>query len=147
MTEIHRKPASIVVVEDNPADVEWLRHALDQQEESYVLEVLSDGEAALQFIEEHRTGSRSPDPCVILVDLHLPKYDGIEVLRAIKRAPVLAHIHVVMLSSLPTPRDKSTILELGATHRLKPSTLTDCLELAREILALCAKHMAIREGI
>jgi len=137
MTTTDSKPAKILVIEDNPADVAWLRLALDQQDEAYDLEVLSDGEAALLFVEEHRAGLRAPDPCVILLDLHLPKYDGIEVLRAIKRAPVLEHIQVVMLSSLPTPRDEATILRLGAICRRKPSTLNDCLELACEILAIC----------
>jgi CheY-like chemotaxis protein len=137
VTPIDSKPAKILIVEDNPADVAWLRLALDQQEEDYELEVLLDGEAAIRFVEEHRAGLRAPDPCVIVLDLHLPKYDGIEVLHAIKREPVLAHIQVVMLSSLPTPGDEATILRLGAFCRRKPSTLDGCLELACEILAIC----------
>ncbi len=130
-------PAKILVIEDNPADVDWLRHALDLQNEPYDLEVLSDGEAALQFVEEHRSGKRAPNPCVILLDLHLPKYDGLEVLQAIKRAPALAHIHVIVLSGLPTPDDQAAIQRLGAICRIKPSTLSNCIELAREILAIC----------
>jgi len=79
------RPARIVVIEDNPADVDLLRYALDRQGEAYELEVLGDGEQALQFVHEHRTGKRDPEPCVIILDLHLPKYDGLEVLRAIKK--------------------------------------------------------------
>lgn len=137
MSTVHPKPAKILVVEDNPADVLWLRHALDQHQEPYHLEVLSDGEEALRFVDEHRAGLKDPDPCVILVDLHLPKHDGIEVLKAIKRAPVLAHIHVIVLSGLPTPRDEAQIIALGGICRLKPSTMKDCLELAGDILAIC----------
>jgi CheY-like chemotaxis protein len=131
VSNVHRRSAKILVVEDNPADVVWLRHALDQLKEPYELEVLLDGELALRFVEEHRAGTRDPEPCVIVLDLHLPKFDGIEVLRAIKGEPVLEHIHVVML------RDEATILMLGAICRLKPSTLKDCVHLAGEILAIC----------
>src|SRR5712671_5847759 len=94
VSTVHPGAAKILIVEDNPADILWLRHALDQQGEKYDLQVLLDGEAALRFVDEHRTGLREPEPCVILLDLHLPKYDGIEVLRAVKRVPALAHIHV-----------------------------------------------------
>jgi CheY-like chemotaxis protein len=137
MSTAHAKPAKILVIEDNPADVAWLSYALDQLEEPYDLQVLSDGEEALRFVEEHRAGSRDPDPCVILVDLHLPKHDGVQVLKAIKREPVLAHIHVVLFTTLPTPRDVAEILALGGICRAKPSTVKGCLELAGEILAIC----------
>ncbi len=138
MSANHEKPSRILVVEDNPADVMWLRHALDHQQKAYVLEVLPDGEAALQFVDEHRTGSREPDPCVIVLDLHLPKHNGITVLHAIKRDPQLAHIQVVVLSSLTHPRDEDVIAALGAICRIKPSTLRECLELAAEILEICS---------
>ncbi len=137
MTTSHSKPPRILIIEDNPADIAWLHIGLDEQKEIYDLEVLFDGEAALRFVEEHRTGARDPDPCVIVLDLHLPKYDGIEVLRAIKRAPVLAHIHVVVMSSSPSPRDEAEIIRLGALFRLKPSALQDCLALACEIIEIC----------
>jgi CheY-like chemotaxis protein len=131
------RPPKILVIEDSPADVALLRHALNHQGEPYDLEVLTDGEMALRFVNEHRSGTREPDPCVILLDLHLPKYDGIAVLKAIKRAPVLAHIHVVALSGLASPREEAAILSLGGLYRQKPLMLSQCLELAAEILAIC----------
>lgn len=136
-SSVHSSPVRILVVEDNPGDVMWLRHALDQHGEPYLLEVLRDGEAAIAYVEEHRAGIRTPDPCVILLDLYLPKYDGIEVLRAIKRTPELRHIHVVVMSSHPAPRDEATVVALGAGCRVKPTTLRDCLTFASEIFAIC----------
>ena len=67
---------TILVIEDNMADVFLIRHALDQHGEAYQLEVLPDGEAALGFVAEHRSGIRQHDPCVILLDLYLPKTTG-----------------------------------------------------------------------
>jgi CheY-like chemotaxis protein len=139
-----RKPAKILVIEDNPADVAWLRHALDQHAEPYDLELLSDGEMALRFVDEHRGGKREPEPCVILLDLHLPKHDGIQVLGAIKHAPVLEHIHVVVLSGVVSPNEEAAIFGLGGIYRPKPFALNECLELAGEILALCRKYLATK---
>jgi CheY-like chemotaxis protein len=134
------KPPKILMIEDNPGDVAWLRLALDQQGEPYELELLLDGEMALRFVDEHRSGVREPDPCVILLDLHIRKYDGLQVLAAIKQEPVLAHIHVVVMTGLASPRDEAAILGLGGLYRQKPSRLNQCLELAAEILAICKSH-------
>ena len=131
------KPAKILMVEDNPAEVTWVRHALDQQGESYDLELLLDGEMALAFVDEHRKWKRDPDPCVILLDLHLPRYDGLEILRAIKEVPELAHIHVVLMTSSASPNEEAAIVGLGGLYRQKPSRLDECLEFAAEILAIC----------
>ena len=136
-------PARILVVDDNTADVNLLRLALDQQEEEYVLAVLESGEAALQFVKEHRGGLHGPDPCVILLDLHLPKYDGLAILEAIKQAPVLADVHVVVLSGMATPSETHKIAAMGASYRQKPFGLREYLELGEEILAMCQAASAV----
>jgi CheY-like chemotaxis protein len=66
------EPARIVVIEDNPADVTLLRLALDAQGDPYQLEVLSDGEQALRFVREYASMPGTPEPCVLILDLHLP---------------------------------------------------------------------------
>ena len=63
---------TILVIEDNLADTTLLRLCLDDLGELCNLEVVGDGEQALQYIHEYRSGSRQPHPCVILLDLHLP---------------------------------------------------------------------------
>src|ERR671911_1403628 len=97
-----KSPQRIVVIEDNPAETVLLRHALDEQGEPYVLEVLTDGESALEFVRAHCHECR-PEPCLIVLDLHLPRYDGATVLRAIRCAPELAHVKVVVLTSMASP--------------------------------------------
>jgi len=128
---------TILVIEDNVADVFLIRHFLDEQGEAYQLEILPDGEAALAFVAEHRSGVRKHEPCVILLDLHLPKYNGIEVLTAIRQEPVLTHIHVVVLTSDASPAEQTQVIELGGICCVKPSDLDAIKNLAGEIMALC----------
>jgi CheY-like chemotaxis protein len=131
------QPARILVIEDNAFDIVLLRHALDKQGEDYELEVLSDGEAALRFVHEHRTRHRAPEPCVILLDLYLPVYDGMAVLRAIREAPPLEHIHVMVWTTLASPGQQIEIASMGALYRNKSTSLKDVIELAAEIIAIC----------
>jgi CheY-like chemotaxis protein len=131
------QPARIVVIEDNAPDIVLLRHALDKQGEDYELEILSNGEEALRFVHEHRTRVREPEPCVILLDLYLPFYDGMAVLRAIRQAPALEHIHVVVWTGLVSPCQELEIASMGALYRKKSSSLKDVIELAAEIIAIC----------
>ena len=129
--------AKILIVEDNEADVFMLRCALDEQGEPYELIVLADGEEAIRFIEEQRLSPQTYEPCVILVDLHLPKLDGLEVLRAIRRAPVLERIHVILLSSVASPQQQEEIQAMDGDFRIKPSELNDIYAFAADVIAIC----------
>jgi CheY-like chemotaxis protein len=134
----------ILVIEDNPADVELLRLALDELEEPYELVVLHDGAEALDFVKERRSGISDEDPCAILLDLYLPKYDGMEVLAALKREPTLREIRVVVLTSTAVSRrHEETIESLGATLRLKPRNFSEVIELATYVLELCKGPVAV----
>jgi CheY-like chemotaxis protein len=131
-------PARILVVEDNQADVFLLRHALDEHQAAYQLEVLRDGGEALQFIDQQRILARDPTPCAIVLDLHLPKHDGASVLKAMRDEPTLAHIHVVALTSFASPTEEKEVRELGIRlYRAKPTDLDEWTRLAGDILAIC----------
>ena len=128
---------TILLIEDNSADVVLLRIGLDEVGEPYDLKVLEDGEAAMRFVNEHRNGIRPPHPCVIVMDLHLPRYNGVEILHAIRKAPALAHIHVVVLTSMASPSEEEELKALGGTCLRKPSDLDLYFELAEEVMELC----------
>lgn len=131
------------MIEDNPGDVALLRFALDQHTRDYRIDILPDGHAAIQFVEAQRIHPSEPEPCVIVLDLNLPKEDGKAVLRAIKREPPLAHVQVVALSSFVSPKDQAEIQSLGARiNRVKPMRLDEWVELAGEILAICREAVA-----
>jgi CheY-like chemotaxis protein len=130
-------PPRIVLIEDNPGDTLLLRHALDDVGVPYVLEVLTDGEAALEFVREH-CRTRFTQPCLIILDLHLPRYDGATILRAIRADPELAKVAVAVLTDSPSPVEKAEVLRLGVqAFRVKSMNLEDTFGLARDLIHIC----------
>ena len=138
-------PAFIVVIEDNPNDILLLRLALDEQDEDYDLRVLRDGAEALAFVHEQRTRSHlSPVPCVIVLDLHLPKHEGVAVLEAIRQTPALAHINVVVLTGFASPLEQAQVTHWGVRlYREKPTDLNEFIDVSRQILEICNEGRAI----
>jgi CheY-like chemotaxis protein len=127
----------IILIEDNPGDIHLLRHGFDMHRWEYELQILADGEEALKFIRSNHAAS-APPPCVIVLDMHLPKLDGIAVLKALKQDSLLSHIHVVVLSSIISPTQKTSLLSLGADlYREKPGDLKTFVSLSEEIMAIC----------
>ena len=113
---MEERPVEILLVEDNPNDVELALHALKKNNIANRIEVVRDGAEALEFI--FATGAyawRSIDhvPKVILLDLKLPKVDGLEVLRQIKADPRTRAIPVVALTSSREERDIVESYNLG----------------------------------
>ncbi len=137
-------PAKIVMVEDNSADVFLLRHALDHHDEEYVLDVLRDGEEAIEFVNRHSAAGPHDEPCVIVLDLHLPKHDGAVVLKVIRQKPSLALVHVVALTTLASPKDEQEVRDLGVRlYRAKPTLIDEWINLAGEILAICREQIRV----
>jgi two-component system, chemotaxis family, response regulator Rcp1 len=99
------QPIEILLVEDNPGDVELAREALETGKVRNTLHVVSDGEAAIAFLR--RTGKYAgvPRPDLILLDLNLPRKDGREVLAEIKSDPDLKRIPVVVLTTSKAEED------------------------------------------
>jgi CheY-like chemotaxis protein len=126
----------ILVVEDNPSDIYILRRSLEDLGEEFEMEILTDGARAIQYVQERRI-SREEPPCVIVLDLHIPKHDGLEVLRSIHQEPALNHIEVVLLTNSASPREEAEMRRIGATYRLKPVGIAEYAELAADLIAIC----------
>ena len=129
--------AKILLVDDNIADVKLLRLALERQNEAYELQVLPTGEDALRFVQTHKT-SMQGEPCVIILDLHMPRFDGLDILMLIKGSVNLAHVNVVVLSGAASPSEKQRIAELGASYMQKPSDLSEYMQLGLKIIDICS---------
>jgi CheY-like chemotaxis protein len=92
-----------------------------QNELDLKLHVAFDGEQALDFLYKRAGYENSPRPDLILMDINIPKYSGIEVLEKIKGDPALKKIPVVMLTTSDTNNDVSKCYELGANaYTIKP---------------------------
>jgi CheY-like chemotaxis protein len=127
----------ILLVDDNVADVSLLRMAFDEQGQDYELQVLRTGEDALRFVNEHGKNGDDSNPCVILLDLNLPRHDGLVVLQAIRNSPELAHINVVMLSGFASPAQREKVSRLGAAYMQKPMDLEDYFALGTKVIEIC----------
>ncbi len=105
----------ILLAEDNPNDVELTLAALNDYRLSNEVEVVHDGAEALDYIYHRGVYAErgSGLPCVILLDLKMPRVDGLEVLRQLKADPALRQIPVVMLTSSREETDLITSYDLG----------------------------------
>jgi CheY-like chemotaxis protein len=110
------KTVEILLVEDNPDDVELTLHALRQEKLANAVEVARDGEEALDYIfcrGKHAGREFNLQPRVVLLDLKLPKVDGLEVLRILKGDPRTQAIPIVVLTSSREEKDMVNSYKLG----------------------------------
>ena len=127
----------ILLVEDNPNDVELTLRALQKQNLSSKVFVVKDGAEALDFMFGSGAYSQrkvEKRPKVVLLDLKLPKVDGIEVLRRIKTDSRTSHIPVVMLTSSQEERDVVDSYNLGVnSYIVKPVDFTNFVHAVSEL--------------
>lgn len=112
----------ILLVEDNPDDVELTLHALRAENISNHIQVVRDGEEALDFIfarGSYAARNNSRPPKVILLDLKLPKVDGLDVLRQVKGDSRTRPIPVVVLTSSREERDMVESYQLGVNSYIQ----------------------------
>lgn len=126
----------ILLVEDNPHDVELTVHALRQHRLANAIQVARDGEEALDFLfcrGPHSTRTFIP-PRVVLLDLKLPKLDGIEVLEAIRRDPRTTQLPVVILTSSREQEDVVASYRLHVNSYIqKPVNFDQFQEVVRQM--------------
>ena len=122
----------ILLIEDNPMDVDLTIRAFRRRHIVNTIEVARDGEEGLEWLERWRAGE--PLPVVILLDLKLPKVDGLDVLRQFKADPDARIVPVVVLTTSSEDRDVRTAYEIGAnSYILKPVDFEKFLDVAGQI--------------
>lgn len=108
-------PVEILLVEDNPNDAELAIRALKKNNLANKLKWVKDGAEALDYLLPEKTnGLTIPAPKVVLLDLRLPKVDGVEVLRRLKADDRTKMIPVVILTSSKEERDVVDTYKIGA---------------------------------
>lgn len=127
---------NILLVEDNPDDVELALHALKKNNIVNHVEVVRDGQEALDYLfcKGKYSNSTHPLPGLILLDLKLPKVDGIEILKNIKVDRKLKLIPVVVLTSSKEERDIIESYNLGVNSYIrKPVDFDQFVETVKHI--------------
>ncbi|HVR84253.1 MAG TPA: response regulator [Planctomycetota bacterium] len=135
------RPPSVLLVEDDSNDQMLLRRALARVAPRITLSVITDGHAAIRYLSEF-TQSTPPDylqkPFLVLLDVHLPRKSGWEVLRWIRGQVCLAAVPVALWTSLPNPEGIAKAREGGAERYFsKPQDLAGYLEIA----AFISQHL------
>ena len=121
---MNAQTVEILLVEDNPNDVELTLHAFDRHNLTNRIRVVRDGQEALDYlhaVDGENDGASNPRPKVVLLDLKLPKVDGLDVLRAIRADENLRTLPVVILTSSREERDIVESYDLGVnSYIVKP---------------------------
>ncbi len=121
------RPLHILLVEDDDIDVMNVRRAFQRNNITNQIHVASNGLEALQML---RSGQIPPDRRIILLDLNMPKMNGIEFLRELRADPQLAPVPVVILTTSNDERDKIDAYNLNvAGYLLKPVTFANFVDL------------------
>ena len=122
----------ILLVEDNPMDLDLTLRAFNKKKFSNTIQVARDGEEALAFFARWEAGEAMP--AVILLDINLPKVNGLEVLQRLKSHPVFRRIPVVVLTSSRENSDLKTAYDLGVNSYIeKPVSFNKFIEVAEHI--------------
>ncbi len=127
---------TILLAEDNPKDVELTLEALSEFNLANHVIVVKDGVEAMEFLQyKGKYMQRKPgSPAVALLDIKMPRMDGIEVLKAIRNDSSLKRLPVVMLTSSREEPDLKKCYELGANaYVVKPVDFKDFIEAVKQV--------------
>jgi len=124
----------VLLIEDNPGDVELTQIALDDSKISVNLNVVEDGVEAMAFLYKEAKYAKMPTPDIILLDLNLPKKDGREVLAEIKADNLLRRIPVVVLTTSQAEGDVLKAYNLSANcYITKPVDFDQFVKIVQSI--------------
>jgi len=137
----------ILLAEDNPADVYLIRMALEQHGVNFPLQLASDGAEVLRIIDQQESLAET-ELSLIVLDLNLPRHDGIEILERLRGTERLTLVPVIVLTSSDSPRDRNLANGLGTARFLrKPSNLEEFLSLGAVFKELLGQAKAQSNGI
>lgn len=140
-------PVRILLVEDNDADVYLFRKALKSAGLNCELTIIEDGGRAMTFIRSEAQYAGSPVPDLAVIDLSLPKNDGIQVLEAIRAAERFANMPVVVVSSSTRPPARVDLDRLRVVRYIsKPPDLESFLQIGAVLKEILNQGQTRRAG-
>jgi CheY-like chemotaxis protein len=140
MTDASRvggEPLVVLLVEDNPDHVELVRRSFQQHRVANAIVDVPDGETALDYLlrrGQYADPGRSPRPHVVLLDLRLPRVDGLEILKKVKEHAELRQTPVVILTSSESEKDIAAAYQYRAnSYLVKPLDFTKFTQLMQDL--------------
>jgi two-component system, chemotaxis family, response regulator Rcp1 len=128
------KAVNILLVEDNPADIRLTQEAIEESNLNCNLRVVNDGEAAIEFLNKEGQFTNAERPDIIILDLNLPKKDGMEVLKEVKENENLKSIPVVVLTVSTSDEDRWKAYNLHANcYITKPLDFIQFINVVKSI--------------
>lgn len=132
--EMEEKPKTILLVEDNKADVRLVEEALKNSSLTYEMAMVRDGVAAMAYLHQEGEYAAASRPDLIILDLNLPKKDGREVLAEIKTNPQFKRIPVIILTTSKNEDDIQQSYDLNANCFItKSRNLSQLFTIVRRI--------------
>jgi two-component system, chemotaxis family, response regulator Rcp1 len=132
----------LLMIEDNPGDVELFRYALSHAKLDCDLIVIADGGMALDLFRKESSLAHPDVPDLVILDLNLPKASGREILAEMRAARVFANVPVVVWTSSNSPRDRSQLEALRVDrYVVKPADLGEFFQLGafiKQLLEECS---------
>jgi CheY-like chemotaxis protein len=120
----------ILLVDDDQVDVMTVQRIFKDLHVTNPLDITEDGEKALAYLRD----PKNQMPCIILLDIHMPRMNGIEFLRIVKQDEMLRRIPVIVLTASEEEEDKLDSFDLGvAGYMLKPPDYKQFVEVVRTI--------------
>jgi two-component system, chemotaxis family, response regulator Rcp1 len=128
------KKAEVLLVDDNPADVDLTRDLLASTNYPRGISAVTDGEEAIAFLRRHGKYTAAESPDLIILDLNLPRKNGWQVLEEVKSDPKLRQTPIVIFSTSEAKHDVSGCYRLGANSYVrKPGNLREFMSVIHSI--------------
>lgn len=123
----------ILLVEDNPMDVELTQRAFGRMRDTHPLVVARDGDEALAWLPRWESGE--PRPLLMLLDINMPRINGLELLKSLRANPVSSMLPIVVLTTSAVSADIRAAYECGAnSYIVKPVDFDRFCEIAASIV-------------
>jgi DNA-binding response OmpR family regulator len=128
------------LAEDNLPDALLVREAIRMENLPVEVHVAPDGECAVDFIEAAEKDPTAPCPHLVLLDLNLPKVDGLDVLRRIRASQKCKGVPVLVVTSSDSPSDRRGAAQLGAGYFQKPVSYDEFVKVGSVLRALMVEE-------
>jgi len=141
MTMVNTNPIHILLVEDNPGDVRLTQEAFKEGNYQITLHVVQDGVEAMQYLHRDGKYQHAERPNLVLLDLHLPRKDGLETLAEIKKDPHLRAIPVIMLTTSKNEEHAYKAYDLQANcYVTKPLEMGQFIDIVKDVMDFWITH-------